>query len=594
MSNGNALDIAIVGMSARLPGAADHHQFWSNLRDKVESIRFLKDEEIAKDFFLLRNPEYVKAVGFLDDYDKFDPDFFDIPRHIAPMMTPEHRLFIEASWAAVEDAGYDVDTISEDVGVYGASNPESIARYKLPPDWISSGQEVIELSYGWCPDSIAPNVLRFLGLTGEALSLATFCTGIHYAIHLASQSLLLGQCDLAIAGGVVVRIPQERGYLWEKGGVFSRDGHCRPYDASGTGSALGSGVASFVLKRLEDAVSARDQIYAVIKGTAVNNNGKSALSYGVAQPDRLAACIRAALEIAEVEPETITQVAGFGVGHTLADAVEVKALEMAFDTKERGYCSLGSVKGNIGNCGVAAGGASLIKAALSLRDGLIPAVINHSEPNREINLPATPFYVSREEAEWSPSCGVRRAGITQIAGAGYNAHIVLEEPPRREPRPQGGPQLVLLSARTPQALSRAKERLVNALDRDPELGLADTAYTLAVGRKSFEHRWAAVVEDRAHLRRALEEGGAMVRLGERLGERGPSAYDRRQLSEGERGLVPAGATSEATLAALRDAWAYGHRIDWVTATEEWSGQRASLPTYPFARERHWLSAGDAF
>ena len=249
---------------------------------------------------------------------------------------------------------------------------------------------------------MGPNVLRYLGLTGEALSLTTFCTGIHYSLHLACQSLLLAQCDLALAGGVVVRTPQERGYLWEQTGVFSRDGHCRPYDARGTGAPLGSGVAAFALKRLEDAVADGDHVAAVIKGTAINNNGRTALGYGVPQPERLSACIAAAMAVGGIEPETVTSVAGFGVGHPLSDAGEVKALEMAFRTRERGFCSLGSVKGNVGNCGVAAGGASLVKAALSLLHRVLPATINHETPNADVDFDSMLSAISRRSGPSYP------------------------------------------------------------------------------------------------------------------------------------------------------------------------------------------------
>nr|VFK51574.1 MAG: Beta-ketoacyl synthase, C-terminal domain [Candidatus Kentron sp. TUN] len=598
MSDDTALDVAIIGMAVRLPGARNHQEFWSNLRNKVESIRFLEDHEIVKDFYLLRDPNYVKAVAYLPDYDKFDPDFFDIPRNLAPLMTPEHRLFIEASWAAVEDAGYNVDTIDSDVGVYGTCNPESIARYKLPPDWISAGQEVIDLSYGWCPDAIAPNVLRYLGLTGEALSVTTFCTGIHYGIHLACQSLLLGQCDMAIAGGAVVRVPHERGYLWEPAGVFSRDGRCRPYDKNGTGAALGSGAVSFVLKHLEDAVADDDHIYAVIKGTAVNNNGRSTLPYGVPQPERLGACISSAMALAGVEPETISSVAGFGVGHPISDAVEVRALEMAFQTRERGYCSLGSVKGNIGNCGVAAGGASIVKAALSLLHRTIPATINHETPNPDINFPATPFYVNTEEQEYDePGCGIRRAGVTQIAGAGYNAHLILEEPPKRAViSSSSDPQLVPLSARTPGALARMRANLAAYLEARPDIELPDVGFTLARGRKAFEYRWATVARDHASLLDALRKDDSSVRSGQlsSLAAAPTDGYDRGVLNETPDGMTVSGPVTRETLAAVRDAWVAGHPVDWGSVFRDGGGRRISLPTYAFERERHWLDAGVAF
>ena len=598
MSEGFSLDVAVVGLSVRLPGARSHREYWDSLMSGRESVTFFEDADNIRDFPLMNNPLYVKACGVLPDFDRFDAGFFGVSRPLAAMMSPEHRQFIESAWEAVEDAGYAPSRITGEVGVYGACNAESIARYKLPPDWVTTSKTLNDYSHGWCPDALAPNVLKFMGLTGEALTLASFCAGFHYSVHFACQSLVLRQSDLCIAGSVYVRVPQVRGYLHEPGGVLSVDGHTRPFDEKGTGSILSSGVVTVVLKRLDDAMRARDHIYGVLKGSAYNNNGHMAIRYGIPNAERLALCVSGALASGEVDPRTVTMLEGFGTGHPLADAIEIDALTRAFRARDRGFCAIGSVKGNIGNCAIAAGGAGTAKALLSLQAGCIPASINCTVPNPQIPFSQTPFFVQRENADWQPAVGVRRAGVSALGGAGYNAHLVLEEAPAPAPPASlGAHVLVTLSAKTPAALTRARHNLREHLRRHPGLALADVAFTLNAGREAWEHRLAWVVRTRDELLERLADDTGAAGTAETTrtsdgcfaGTATPPHTEAPPLTPAGQAL--AGADAQRHLAA---AWTRGARIDWDSYYDALQLRRVSLPSYPFERERFWLESGLAY
>jgi polyketide synthase PksJ len=343
-------DVAIIGISCRFPGARDKEQFWDNLVNGRESVTFLSKDEIEVDEALINSPAYVRANGMLDGYDEFDPSVFGISDRMATAMTPEHRLFLGSTWEAIEDGGYDPDRVKGEVGIYGSMNPQTAALYSAPPDWVSVGPEVMDRSMAWAPDTVTSNALYFTGLTGEAVTVTAVCSGFHYSVHLACQSLLLGQIDMAVAGGVMIRLPHRRGYLWEEGRILSKDGHCRPFDANGTGTVLASGVATLLLKPVQPAIADRDHIYALVKGSAINNNGVSSMAYGLAQPERLSACIANAMQVGGVSPETVSLYEANGFGLPITDSLEVHAATMAFG-KQSGTCSIGAAKGNIGHAG---------------------------------------------------------------------------------------------------------------------------------------------------------------------------------------------------------------------------------------------------
>lgn len=585
MSDNVSLDIAVVGLSVRLPGSRNHIEFWTHLMAERELVSFFPDEEVLRDFSLLHDPLYVRAAGLLPDYDCFDAEFFGISPRIAKMMSPEHRQFLECAWEALEDAGHIPDGAIGEVGVYGACNAENIARYKAPPEWLAANKFTTELASAWNPDSLTANVLYYLGLTGEAVTVSSYCAGFHYAAHLACQSLLLGQIDLALVGSVSVKVPQRRGYLHVPGGVMSRDGRTRPFDASGTGSIQSSGVVMAAFKRLEDALADRDHIYAVIKGSAINNSGSSAIQYGVPQPGRLAQCIASAMASGNIDPTTVSLVECYGIGHPLSDALELNALGQAFRGIERRACTVGSVKGNLGHCSTSAGGSSFAKAALALHHRQLPATLHHGTPIPELSSPDSPFRVRRESAAWEPTCGIRRAGVTALGGSGHNAHIVMQEAPTNVgSRPTRASEILTLSARTAAALSRKRSDLATYLRCNRTLPLADIAWTLNTGRRRFAHRWAAIAGTTAELIDQLSGTKTANIVGEK------EAASR----EGQVYSPPPTVADLQAQRLLAEAWLQGYEINWDAHYHDSQARRVALPTYPLVRERHWLETGQAY
>ncbi|MFD3660323.1 beta-ketoacyl synthase N-terminal-like domain-containing protein [Streptomyces sp. NPDC058659] len=578
-------DVAVIGMSLRSPGARTKEQFWDNLVHGRESVSFLEKDDIHVDETLIHSPFYVRACGVLDTYDKFDPSVFGISDRMAAAMTPENRLFLESAWETLEDGGYDPDRVTAEIGMYGANNPQTAALYSSPPDRVSVGPEAIEASLAWSPDTMTSNALYYMGLTGEAVTVAAVCAGFHYAVHLACQSLLLGQTDMAIAGGAMVRLPHPRGHLWEENRILSKDGHCRPFDANGTGTALSSGVVTVLLKPLAEAVADRDHIYAVVKGSAVNNNGVSAMAYGLAQPERLSACIAAAMEVGGVAPDTVSLYEANGLGLPMTDELEVHAASMAFG-KQTGTTSIGGVKGNVGHGGVVSGGFGAMKAALALYHKTLAKTINLTEVNQDLDLPSTPFVPQLETTDWEAESGIRRAGITSIGGGGYNAHLVLEEPPtvaERTPEADGRPRLATLSALDDEALARQRARLREWLIARPELRLDDICFSLNLGRKVMDRRWAAVVRSRAELIEAL---AADSPRGPAVTTSAAPPVDADSFRRNDNGIVEPGRDAEA-LADLAAAWVTGERVDFGSLHLGETSHRVPLPTYPFTPRRFW-------
>ncbi|MET8539462.1 type I polyketide synthase [Kitasatospora sp. NPDC004799] len=576
-------DVAVIGMSLRAPGARTKEQFWDVLVNGRETVSFLAKDDIQVDETLIHSPFYVRACGVLDTYDKFDPSVFGISDRMAAAMTPENRLFLESAWETLEDGGYDPDRLKAEIGMYGANNPQTAALYSSPPDRVSVGPEAIEASLAWSPDTMTSNALYYMGLTGEAVTVAAVCAGFHYAVHLACQSLLLGQSDMAIAGGSMVRLPHPRGHLWEENRILSKDGHCRPFDANGTGTALSSGVVTVLLKPLGRAVADRDHVYAVVRGSAVNNNGVSAMAYGLAQPERLSACIAAAMEVGGVTPDTVSMYEANGLGLPMTDELEVHAATMAFG-KQTATTSIGGVKGNVGHGGVVSGGFGAVKAALALYHKTLPATINLTEVNQDLDFPSTPFVPQIEGAAWEPEAGIRRAGITSIGGGGYNAHLVLEEAPEPAERAaeQGRPRLATLSALDDDALGRQRTRLKEWLEARPDLRLDDICFTLNLGRKVMPRRWAAVVRSREELIAALADDA-----------RGPATTtaaaprtDPGSFTRNDHGIVPAG-RDERALSDLAAAWVTGQQVDFDALHLGEASRRVPLPTYPFQPRRFW-------
>jgi acyl transferase domain-containing protein len=501
-------EIAVIGMVCRFPGADSVEAFWENLRAGVESVSFFSDEELLAAGVspeALRNPAYVRAGAVLCDVEHFDARFFGYTPREAQLLDPQHRLFLETSWAALESAGYDPGRHGGAIGVFGgASGSHWLLRVMSSPqliETISPYQAVMASD----DHLLAPRVAYKLDLNGPAVVVQSACSTSLVAVHMACQSLLAGECEMALAGGVSVPVPQRVGYLYEPDGILSSDGHCRAFDAGASGTVRGSGVGLVVLKRLADALQDGDAIQAVIKGSATNNDGARKVGFTAPGVEGQARVIRAALATADVGPEDISYLEAHGTGTALGDPVEVAALTEAFrGTGRRGYCAIGSVKTNIGHLDAAAGIAGLIKVVLMLKHRELVPSLHFERQNPRIRFEDTPFYVATRRMPWSSNGQPRRAGVSSFGIGGTNAHVVLQEaPPAAVDARAPQPEVLVLSARTETALERATDALAAHLNDNPDLPLADVAFTLRAGRRPFAHRRAVVCRDPAEGARAL-------------------------------------------------------------------------------------------
>ncbi|URD53862.1 type I polyketide synthase [Chroococcidiopsis sp. CCNUC1] len=495
--------IAIIGMACRFPGAKTLDEFWHNLIDGVESISFFSDRVQSQwgiDPAWFKEPNYVKADPLLNDLDLFDANFFGFSPRQARLTNPEQRIFLECAWEALEQAGYSSEQYAGSVGVFAGSNVSHYLDYSTHQDFLRPSMVGVEASFGNDLNYLATQASYQFNLKGPSLMVQTACSTALVAVHVASQSLLNGECDIALAGAVNIKGPRQAGYFYQEGGIFSPDGHCRAFDANAQGTVPGSGVGIVVLKRLSDAIADGDFIYAAIRGSAINNDGSIKVGYTAPSIDGQAAVVSEALAIADIAPKTIAYIEAHGTGTALGDPIEVAALTEVFraSTNKTGFCAIGSVKTNIGHLGVAAGIPSLIKAALALKHQLIPPSLHFEQPNPKIDFANSPFYVNARLTEWQANGTPRRAGVSSLGVGGTNAHIVLQEAPLAQPSSPSRPwQLLLLSAKTPSALETTTANFANYLQQHPELNLADVAYTLQVGRRAFPHRRMVVCEHRA-------------------------------------------------------------------------------------------------
>jgi acyl transferase domain-containing protein len=501
--------VAIIGMSGRFPGARDLTELWTNLRDGVESVRPLRPDELEAagvDPSALSNPYFVPAGSVLDGPEMFDANFFGYSPREAQSLDPQQRLFMETSWLALEDAGYDPGTFPGLIGVYGGCAMSTyLHRLEANPEFMAL-LGYLQVYIGNDKDYLTTHVSHRLDLRGPSFSVQTACSTSLLAVAIAADQLTSGQCDMALAGGVCVRSPQETGYYFEPGGIFSPDGHCRVFDEKAAGVVFGNGVGVVVLKRLADALADGDTIDAVLRGWAVNNDGSAKASYAAPSLEGQASVIKRAQEIAGVDPSTITYIEAHGTGTVMGDPVEIAALTSAFGAGDSGgqYCAVGSVKTNLGHLDPAAGVASLIKTVLSFKNRQIPPSLNFRQPNPAIDFANSPFYVNTELSEWTASRGPRRAGVSGFGIGGTNVHLVLEEAQDRLPTPVNEvPQLLVMSARTQSALDDVIANLGRQIDAHPDLSAPDVAYTSQIGRRAHSERAAVVYQDTADLSRAL-------------------------------------------------------------------------------------------
>jgi acyl transferase domain-containing protein/thioesterase domain-containing protein len=497
--NSDGTSIAVIGMGGRFPGARNLDEFWRNLRDGVESISRLSDDDLlaaGADRRDLSNPNYVKAAAVLDGVDRFDAGFFGFSPKDASIMDPQHRHFLECAWEALENAGWSTDEFPGRIGVYAGSGMNSYLIHNLltNPELVSSAGIFLLKQTGNDKDVLSTRVSYQLGLTGPSIAVQTACSTSLVAIHLACQSLLNHECDLALAGGVTIEIPHGLGYVFREGEILSRDGHCRAFDAEASGTIFGSGVGLVALRRLEDALRDGDCIRAVVRATAINNDGARKAGFLAPSVAGQVEVVREALAVAGLDARSIAYVETHGTGTRVGDPIEIEALTRAFrsSTQETGFCAIGSLKTSVGHLDAAAGVAGFIKAVLALEHRQLPASLNYSRPNPLIDFANSPFFVNTVLRDWEKSAQPRRAGVTSLGIGGTNAHVILEEAPAPEVGGESRPwQLLTLSGKTASAAASIARNLADHLSDHP-LNLADVAFTLHLGRKAFAHRFSCV------------------------------------------------------------------------------------------------------
>ncbi|WP_340147240.1 type I polyketide synthase [Ruminiclostridium josui] len=508
--------IAIIGMAGRFPGANNTEEFWENLYNGVESVKFFKHDDLVKmgiDEHLLDNPKFVAADAILDGMDMFDAEFFDYSAREAEIMDPQHRLFLESAWEVLESAGYNSDLYDGRIAVYASANLSGYMVRNLysNPELVESlGSFKIMIANG--QDFLATKVSYKMNLMGPSVNVNTLCSSSMVAVHYACQSLNNFECDIAMAGGVSFQVSRNEAFFYQEGGIGSADGHCRAFDSKANGTVSGSGLGILALKRLEDAIADGDYIHAIIKGTGINNDGSSKNSYTAPNVDGQAECIAEAIEMSGVNPETITYIDAHGTGTNLGDPIEIAALTKAFRayTDKKEFCAIGSVKTNIGHLVNAGGVASMIKTILAMKHRIIPASLNFQEPNPKIDFVNSPFYVNSELSKWETEGFPLRAGVSSFGIGGTNTHVILEEAPDVQPsekskRPY---QLISLSAKTETALEKMTQNLVEHINKNPDLNLADIAFTHHVGRRSFNHRRIVVCKDLIDLKEKLNNSAS--------------------------------------------------------------------------------------
>ncbi|MBT8168155.1 SDR family NAD(P)-dependent oxidoreductase [Ruegeria litorea] len=506
-------DIAIVGMSVSVPGAASAAAFWENLRSGTESITVVDDEALlaaGERPDLLANPNYVRATAKLDDYDTFDADFFGFSPKEAAILDPQHRKFLETAWEAMEHAGHPPESIDGPIGVYGGCGMGSYFYFNIcsNPGLVDDVGMFLLRHTGNDKDFLSTRVSHVFDLKGPSINLQTACSTSLVAVHYASQALRNGECDMALAGGVTIELPQGRGYLYKENEILSPDGHCHAFDHRAQGTVFGSGAGVVALRRAKDAVADGDHIWAIIKGSAINNDGAAKAGYLAPSVDGQAIAIKQALSAAKVEPDTIDYVECHGTGTYLGDPIEISALSEAYreSTQDVGYCRVGSVKTNIGHLDTAAGVAGLVKTALGLHHGEIPPSLGYEAPNPAIDFETSPFRVNDTLREWTSHKGPRRAAINALGVGGTNAHAILQEATDRGLSEESDfPfHILCISGRSKAALDANAQSLATYLRANPDVDLADASYTLKEGRRAFEKRRILVAETALEAAEMLE------------------------------------------------------------------------------------------
>ncbi len=501
-------EIAVIGMAGRFPAAEDIEQFWKNLIDSAQSISFMSEEELEIQGIsseIIRRPEYVKAKGLLEGVEYFDASFFEYSPKEAELMDPQLRILHECTWEAIENSGYNPENYTKPIGVYLGASPNYHWLNSLSKSNSSNLQEFTAMLLNE-KDFYATRVAYKLNLKGPAITLQTACSTSLVSINMACNDLISRKCHMALAGGISITYPIKSGYLYQEGMIFSPDGHCRPFDEKAAGTVQGNGVGLVVLKKLKEAMADGDTIYAVIKGSAINNDGSRKVGYTAPSIEGQTEVIKAAQVLAKVEPESISYIETHGTATTLGDYVELEALKTAFNRTVDNHCAIGSVKSNVGHLDAAAGVTGFIKTVLSLKNKVLPPSLHFVKPNPRLDLENSPFYVNTKLKEWKNSDYPLRAGVSSFGMGGTNAHVILEEAPLAENYPETREwKLVVLSAKTEASLKAMINKLSLHFKANKDINLSDVAYTLQTGRKEFKYRYAFVCKNLKNAVQVIED-----------------------------------------------------------------------------------------
>ncbi len=517
-------DVAIIGMSCRFPGANNIEEFWHNLGNGVESISFFDDREILDsgvDKELLNNPNYVKASPILDNITGFDADFWGYSPKEAQLLDPQQRLFMECAWSSLEDAGYDPFTYKGEISLYGGAATNTYLLNNIYPNrhTIDEQDELqvmnlssmggFQVSTANDKDYLTTRTSYKLNLTGSSVNVQTACSTSLVTVHLACQSLINSECDMALAGGVSVHSPQKMGYLYQEGMILSPDGHCRAFDADADGTIFGSGAGMVVLKLLDKAIEDGDRIYGIIKGSAVNNDGGTKVGYFAPNVDGQTRVVAEALAFADIPPQSVSYIEAHGTGTKLGDPIEIRALSQAYhhDTRKTGYCAVGSVKTNVGHLQMASGIVGLIKTTLCLYHQKIAPSLHFNNPNSQINFERSPFYINTQLQDWKTDNYPRRAGVNSLGIGGTNAHLILEEftVEKETNKQQLTGYLLTLSAKTEPALRELIVKYQNFVGAIRESPLRDICFTSNIGRHHFNYRLGIVAKNQQELADKLNQ-----------------------------------------------------------------------------------------
>ncbi|PIR11355.1 MAG: hypothetical protein COV52_04440 [Gammaproteobacteria bacterium CG11_big_fil_rev_8_21_14_0_20_46_22] len=570
-------NIAIIGMAGRFPGAKNIDEFWFNIENGVESIVVFDDQELLSSGVpqvLLDNPNYIRAKGYLKNAALFDADFFNFSAYEATMLDPQFRLFFEVVWEALENAAYVPGSSNDRVGVFaGCSTSNYGDALSNEEGFVSESQskDMLLLTHN-AKDFLTTLLAYKLNLTGPCVNVQTACSTSLVSIWMACESLLASSCEIALAGGVSVTTPLKSGYLYQDGMILSKDGHCRTFDEKAVGTVPGNGLGVLVLKRLSKALEDHDNIHAIIRGGAVNNDGSNKIGFSAPSVEGQKKVIEAALDRAKITPNDIAYLEAHGTGTLIGDPIEVRALGRVFSKQGvKSKVALGALKPNIGHLDVAAGVAGVIKTIEALKHKCFPPNINFKKLNSAINLNDINFCINTSPVKWAAENSSRFAGVSSFGIGGTNAHLVLQEAPQLPGSCNDDlPVLIVLSAKKRTGLIRRRRKIINYLKLNPAASLKDIAYTLQVGRKTMQDRFACICFTKEQ---AIERLGDLDQL--------------EALQVNDDTLCESTKLAYETLYRLAKQWLAKEDVNWQELYRASKPFKLALPTYPFESREYW-------